>query len=98
MGEQDNGGDGCEGQGRCAGRGNQGGILRRLRKEMNGVVQEVVGKRRFLVRLQDMFENEIYSNQITIVVVRSEVEEEIEVRKLEMIPEVHEEFGCYHLV
>ena len=32
------------------------------------------------------------------MVVRSEVEEEIEVREVEMIPEVREEFGCYRWV
>ena len=32
------------------------------------------------------------------MVIRSEVEEEIEVREVEMIPEVHEELGCYHWV
>ena len=29
------------------------GFLRRLSKKMNSVVREVVGKRRYLVRLQD---------------------------------------------
>ena len=29
------------------------GFLRRLRKEMTGVVQEVVGNRRYLVSFQD---------------------------------------------
>ena len=29
------------------------GFLRRLREEMTGVVQEVVGKRRYSARLQD---------------------------------------------
>ena len=38
------------------------------------------------------------SNQLTGVVVRSEVEEEIEVREVEMIPEVREELGCYYWV
>ena len=33
------------------------------------------------------------TNQFTIVVVRGEVEEEIEVREVEMLPEVTEEFG-----
>ena len=37
-------------------------------------------------------------NHLTIVVVRSEVEEEIEVREVEMIPEVREELGCYRWV
>ena len=54
--------------------------MRRLRKEMTGLVQEVVWKRRYLVRFQDGGEKEMLSNQLTIVVVRSEVEEEIEVR------------------
>ena len=35
---------------------------RRLRKEMSGVVQEVVGKRRYLVRFHDGGENYILSN------------------------------------
>ena len=38
------------------------------------------------------------SNQLTIVVVRSEVEEGIEVREVEMIPEVCEELVCYRWV
>ena len=37
-------------------------------------------------------------NHLTIVVVRSEVEEDIEVREVEMIPEIREELGCYHWV
>ena len=57
------------------------------------MVQEVAGKRRYLVRFQDMLEKEMLSNQITIVVVRSEVEEEIEVRGVYMIPDVREELG-----
>ena len=36
------------------------------------------------------------SNQLVIVVVRSEVEEEIKVREVDMIPEVCEELGFYH--
>ena len=38
------------------------------------------------------------SNQLTIVVVRSEVEEEIKVREVEIITEVREYLGCYHWV
>ena len=38
------------------------------------------------------------SNQLTILFVRSEVEEEIEVREVEIITEVGEELGCYHWV
>ena len=32
------------------------------------------------------------------MVVRSEVEDEIKVREVEMIPELREELGCYHWV
>ena len=38
------------------------------------------------------------SNQPIIVVVRSEVEKEIKVREVDIIPEVREELGCYHWV
>ena len=61
---------------------------------MTGVMQEVVGKRRYYVRFQDGLEKEMLQNQLTIVVIRSEVEEEIYVREVEMIPEVREELGC----
>ena len=37
-------------------------------------------------------------NQLTIVVVRSEIEEGIKVREVEMIPDVLEEFSCYRWV
>ena len=57
------------------------------------MVQEVAGKRRYLVRFQDMLEKEMLSNQLNIVVVRSEVEEEIEVRGVYTIPDVREELG-----
>ena len=65
---------------------------------MTFVVQEIVGKRRYLVRFQDGLEKEISSNQLAIVVVRSEVEEDIEVMEVEIIPKVREELGCYHWV
>ena len=38
------------------------------------------------------------SNQLTIVIVGSEVEEVTKVREVEMIPEVREGLGCYHWV
>ena len=56
------------------------GFSRRLRKEMTGVVQEVVGKRRYLVRFQDGIEKDMLSNQLTMVVARSELVEDIDVR------------------
>ena len=61
-------------------------------------MQEVVGKRSYLVRSRDGLDKEIPYNQLTIAVIRSEVDEEIEVRGLDMIPEVHEDLGCYHWV
>ena len=64
------------------------GFLRRSMKEMTGVVQEVLGKRKYLLRFQNGLKKDMLSNQITIVVVRSEVEEDIEAREVEMIPEV----------
>ena len=74
------------------------GFPRRLRKYMNGLVQEVVGKRRYSVRLQDRLEKDISSNNLTIVVVRIEVEEDIEAREVDIIPKVREELRCYHWV
>ena len=62
---------------------------------MTVVVLEVVGKSRYQLRLQDGLENEMQLKQITIVVFRGEVEEDIQVREVEVIPEVREEFGCY---
>ena len=67
--------------------------MRRFCKEMNGVVQEVVGKSRYLVRFKDGRKKEIFWNHITIVVIRSEEEEEIEVVEVEIITEVGEELG-----
>ena len=65
---------------------------------MTGAVKEIVGKRRHSVRFQDKLEKGMSLNQLTVVVVRSEVEKEIEVREVEIIPEVPEELGCYHWV
>ena len=65
---------------------------------MTGVVQEVVGKMRYLVRFQDGLDKDMLSNQLTIVVIRCEVEEDIEVREVDMIPEVYEDVGYYHWV
>ena len=57
---------------------------------MTGIVQEVVGNRRYLLRFKDGLEKEMFQKQLTIVVARSEVEEEIEVREIDIIPEVRE--------
>ena len=74
------------------------GFSRRLRKEITGVVQEVVGNRSYSMRFQDWLEKEISSNHPIIVVVRSVVEENIDVRKVEITPEIREELGCFHWV
>ena len=68
--------------------------MRRLSKDMTGVVQAVLGKRRYLARFQYGLEKEMSSKQITIVVIRSEVEEEIDMREVKMITEVREDLGC----
>ena len=67
------------------------GCSRRLMNDMSGLVQEVVGKRRYLARLHYGGKKEMSLDQLTIVVIRSELEEEIEVREAKMIPEVGEE-------
>ena len=69
------------------------GFLRRLREEMTGAAQEMIGKIGYSVRFQDGGKKEILSNQLTIVIVRSELEEEIEVKQVDMITEVREELG-----
>ena len=74
------------------------GFSKRLRKDMTSVVQEVFGKRRYLVKFQGELENYMSLNQLTIVVVSSKVEEGINVREVKMIPEVRGELGCYHWV
>ena len=47
---------------------------------MTGVVQELVGSRMYLVRFQDGLDKEMSLNWLTIVVIKSEVEEKTEVR------------------
>ena len=51
--------------------------LRRLSKYMTDVVQDVVGKRGYLVRFQDGGEKEMSLTLLTIVDFMSEVEEDI---------------------
>ena len=43
------------------------GSSRRMRKDLTGVVQAVSGKMRFLVRFYDGCENNLSSNQLTVV-------------------------------
>ena len=55
---------------------------------MTGVDKRVSGKKSFLVRFQDWFENNISSNQLTIVIVENIPEEkEPEVSAIPEIPE-----------
>ena len=65
---------------------------------MTGMVQEVVSKRRYLVRFQDGLEKEMLLKQLTIVFVRIEVQKAMKVMEEEMIPEVRYELCCYHWV
>ena len=46
------------------------GNSRRMRKELNGVVQGVSERRRLLVRFQNECENNISSKQLTVVLVK----------------------------
>ena len=61
---------------------------RRLRKELTGVVQSVLRRRIFLVRFQNGCENNLSSNQLTVVIVEKILEEkEPEVFEIAEIPE-----------
>ena len=64
------------------------GNSRRTRKDLTGVVQGVLGRRRFLVRFQNGCKNNLSSNQLTVVIVEKiPVEEEPEVSTIPEIPE-----------
>ena len=64
------------------------GCTRRIRRDFTGMVQGVSGKKRLLVRFQDGFENNLSSNQLTIVIVEKISEEkEPEVSDISEIPE-----------
>ena len=51
------------------------GSLRRMRKELTGVVQGVLGRSIFLVMFQNGCENNLSSNQPTVVIVEKIPEE-----------------------
>ena len=53
----------------------RGGSSRRIRKELTGVMQGVLGRRRFLARFQNMCEKNLSSNQLTIVIAEKIPEE-----------------------
>ena len=63
------------------------GNSRRASKELTGVVQGVLGKRRFLVRFQDTCKNNLSSNPlISVIVEKIPVDEETEVSTIPEIP------------
>ena len=69
-----------------------------MRKELIGVVQGVSGRRRFLVRFQNVCEKNLSSNKLTVVIVKKIPEEkEPEVSEISEIPEEQVELGkgCY---
>ena len=80
------------------------GSSRRMRKDLTGVVQGFLGKKRLLVRFQDGFENNLSSNQLTIVIVEKISEEkEPEVSEISEIPEEQFElekglYRCVHVM
>ena len=60
----------------------------RIKKELTCVVQCVLWRRRFLVRFQNGCENNLSSNQLTVVIVEKiQVEEDPEVVTIPEIPE-----------
>ena len=64
------------------------GNSRRMRKELTGMVQGVLGRRRFLARFQNGCENNMSLNQLTVVIVDNiPVEEEPLVSTITEIPE-----------
>ena len=65
-----------------------------MRREFAGVVQGVSDNRRFLVIFKDWYENNMTSNQITILIVESgPMNEEAEVTTISVIPD--ETIGLY---
>ena len=51
------------------------GSLRRMRKELTGVVQGVLGRRRFLASFQSGCKNNLSSNKLSVVIVEKIPEE-----------------------
>ena len=77
------------------------GNSRRMRKELTGVVQGVSARRRFLMRFQNGCENNLSSNQLTVVIVENiPVKEEPEVSTITEIPkdQVEKYKGYYRFV
>ena len=70
------------------------GSSRRMRKELTGVVQGVSGRRGFLVRFHNGCENNLSSNQLTVVTAHEILVEEAP--KVSTIPEVREDIVEIH--
>ena len=64
-------------------------ISRRMRKELTGVVQGVSERRRFMERFQNGCENNLSSNQLTVVTAHEILVEEAP--KVSIIPEIPED-------
>ena len=74
------------------------GSSRRMRKELTGVVQAILWKRKFLVRFHDGCEKNMSSNQLTVVTAHEILVEEAPL--VSTIPEIPEDIveshkGCY---
>ena len=70
------------------------GSSRRMRKDLTGVVQGVSGRRRFLVRFHNGCENNLSSNQLTVVTAHEILVEEAP--KVSTIPEIPEDIVESH--
>ena len=70
------------------------GSARRMKKELTGVVQAISGKRRFLLRFQNGCENNMSSNQLTVVTAHEILVEEAPL--VSTIPEIPEDIVESH--
>ena len=70
------------------------GSSRRMRKELTGVVQGVLGRRRFLVRFQNGCEKNLSSNKLTVVTAHEILVEEAP--EVSTIPEILEDIVESH--
>ena len=70
------------------------GSSRRTRKELTGMVQGVLGRRRISVRFQNGCKNNLSSNQLTVVIVeKTREEKEPEVFEIDEITEEQVKLG-----
>ena len=75
------------------------GSARRMRKDLTGVVQAILGKRKFLVRFHDGCEKNLSLNQLTVVAAHEILVEEAPlVSTIPVIPEdKHESHKGYYV-